>query len=209
MANYNLDVTNQFAVEKLAALDPKIMAENSNTVYDKETATFKVPHLGKIYQVSYPGGEVTIDNENSEISLHTKILILHYLTFSKGVPLTKQEITYKELPNGSIYIDPFTKRTIKPMLDNFGQRTGEFLELAKRLGGEESTYGDISVTIKVFPNVPITYVIWEGDDEFPASGNILFDGSASYYLPTEDYAFVTSMVIWALKGMADKKAEKG
>lgn len=201
MANYNLDVTYKFAVEKFSSLDPQIMAENSNTIYETEERILRVNHMGKEYIVSYPQGDILLENSKNEISMHTKILILHYLSFAKGVPIQNKEITYKELPDGAIYIDPFTRRTIKPMLDNFGDKPLEFLKIAERLGGKKGNYGDVSVTINVFPNIPITYVIWEGDDEFPPSGNILFDSSAGYYLPTEDYALVTSMVIWAIKGI--------
>lgn len=198
MANYNLDVTYQIAVQAFSELDPKLISENSNTQWDSSNLTFRLNHIGQEYIVKYPEGDVLCVT-NKEISMHTKILILHYLTYAKGVPLQSKPISYKELPDGAIYIEPFTRRAIKPMLDNFGDNPEEFIETAQLLGGVSDKYGDFSFTINVFPNVPITYVIWAGDDEFPATGNILFDASASYYLPTEDYALVSSMVIWAIK----------
>lgn len=62
------------------------------------------------------------------------------------------------------------------------------VETAKALGGVETKYGDLSVTIPALPKIPITYIIWKGDDELPASSMLLFDASASHYLPTEDIA---------------------
>ncbi|MCL6560367.1 MAG: DUF3786 domain-containing protein, partial [Firmicutes bacterium] len=53
-----------------------------------------------------------------------------------------------------------------------------------------------------FPLVPVTYVLWLGDDEFPASGTVLFDSTASTHLATEDYAFIAGMGVFELKKAA-------
>ncbi|MDA8235439.1 MAG: DUF3786 domain-containing protein [Clostridia bacterium] len=204
MANYNLDKTLAVAQEKLKAKEPEIMAQLSSTEYNQDNKTFRVPFLGEEYLVQYPEGKVTLaGNETQEVSLQNQILILHYLVTASGQPIQNQYISFKELPDGAIYIDPFTKRTINPMLKLFGHDLDLFKTTAAKLGGEIKNLGHAGVTINVFPKVPITYVIWEGDDEFPASGNVLFDASAGSYLPTEDYAVVASQVIWTLKALSN------
>jgi len=176
------------------------MAGLSGTEYDQPNQTIKVAFMGQEYLVKHPEGTVYLaGKETKEVPLQNQILILHYLVTASGEPVKGQYISFKELPDGAIYIEPFTKRTIIPMLKLFAERTSHFKELAVQLGGVEQKLGDVSVTINVFPRVPITYVIWEGDDEFPANGNVLFDASAGSYLPTEDYAVVASQVIWELK----------
>jgi hypothetical protein len=45
----------------------------------------------------------------------------------------------------------------------------------------------------------VTFVLWGGDDEFPPSGNILFDSSAPQFLPTEDFAVLASLLVAELK----------
>ena len=49
-----------------------------------------------------------------------------------------------------------------------------------------------------FPRVPITLVLWRGDDEFPPDGNILFDRSISDYLTTEDVNVLCETIAWTL-----------
>jgi len=44
--------------------------------------------------------------------------------------------------------------------------------------------------------------LWEGDEEFPPSGNILFDASAGSHFATEDFAVLASVVVYALKNAA-------
>jgi hypothetical protein len=120
------------------------------------------------------------------------------------VSLNGQFISYKELPGGGIYIQPFTNRAIRPMVQFFGQQPKRLLDVAERIGGIPEKHGDAGVTLTAFPKVPVTLVIWGADDEFPASGNILFDSSASKFLPTEDYAVLASFVVMTLKKYAEE-----
>ena len=46
--------------------------------------------------------------------------------------------------------------------------------------------GDASFRIQVFPRLPMQYVLWEGDEEFSPSVQVLFDASVDHYLSLED-----------------------
>jgi len=200
-AYMNLDVTYKYAVEKLAMKEPQEMARNAGVEYNHEGRVFTVDYLAEKYNVSYPDGEVKLAQKHGEVDLTVKILILHYLFTANGAPLQNRWISFKELPDGAIYIEPFTRRAIKPLVNLFAERQEDLVRLAKKLGGREENLGDTSVTINVFPRVPVTYVIWGGDDEFPATGNILFDASSPNYLPTEDYAVISGLVVYKLGKM--------
>jgi len=54
------------------------------------------------------------------------------------------------------------------------------------------------VTINAFAHVPITLVLWKGDEELAPNGNILFDANISDYLSTEDVTVLTETIIWKL-----------
>lgn len=204
MANFNLDTTYKLACEKLSQKAPQEVAINSGSHYDERSKVFHVKYLNSIYEVTFPQGEVKLKDSDEEVNLSVQILILHYLINANGAPLQDKLISFKELPDGAIYIEPFTRRAINPMLKVFQNNFEDFVRLAEELGGSKSHLGDVSVTVYVFPNVPITYVMWAADDEFAASGNILFDASASNYLPTEDYALVSSLVIYKMCDMLKK-----
>jgi hypothetical protein len=54
------------------------------------------------------------------------------------------------------------------------------------------------VTINAFDRVPVTFVLWRGDEELSPNGNILFDANISDYLSTEDVTVLSETIIWKL-----------
>jgi hypothetical protein len=58
--------------------------------------------------------------------------------------------------------------------------------------------GDVGVKIQAFPFIPLALILWRGDAEFPAEGNLLFDDSIMEYLPVEDIVILAETVIWKL-----------
>lgn len=167
--------------------------------YDQENRLFTVPFLGTKYFVSFPDGEITSEKKGENVPMTYSVIILHYLINAGGCPLTGRYITFKELPGGSIYVEPFNNRAIRPLISFFGSSPHLLVEAGQRLGGVKAEAGDWAVTINVLPMVPITFVIWEGDQEFPPGGNILYDASAPYYLETEDYALLPGLTIFEMK----------
>lgn len=195
---YNLDETMQVARKEFAAKSALQMAANSGCLYDLEKNRFTVPFLGQNYAVTYPEGKVTYMQDQSEAPIITAILLLHYLLQATGVDMSNNWVSFKELQGGSIYIEPFQHRAIIPFVKKFGSRLQDFAQAAEKLGGTKADHGDLSYIIPVLPRVPLLYILWEGDDEFPPNGTILFDNYANAYLHTEDYAFIGGMTVGAL-----------
>ena len=155
-------------------------------------------YLNRSYQVALPDIETSLEDSEEAVPLKDKILILHYLTQAKGTPDSNKMITYKELPEGASYFPTFFKRTIKPLVNHFGQEPQRLMGAAEKLGGQKADYGDVAVTINAFSRVPITLVLWRGDEEFSPEGNILFDSTISDYLPTEDINVLCEIIVWRL-----------
>jgi hypothetical protein len=198
---YNLGVALEKAISELSAADPKIVCINSGVVYNREQDSYLLPYLNRKYFVNHSTGEVKSLLNGEGVSIHLQILFLHYLINASGTPLKGDWITFKELPGGQIYVEPYQNRTIKPFLKYFGNKPGQFEKIALSLEGKPAPIGDLCMVLRPFPRVPIAYVLWDGDEEFPPSANILFDASASAYLPTEDYALLPGLIIWEMAAL--------
>jgi len=155
-------------------------------------------YLNQSYQIVFPDINISLMDSKEEVPIRDKILILHYFTQARGTPITNKLTTFRELPEGAIYFATFTKRTIKPIIDYFGEEPERLIDAAEKLGGRKVDYGDVAVTINAFHYVPITLVLWQGDSEFEPSGSIIFDATISDYLPTEDIIVLCETISWKL-----------
>jgi hypothetical protein len=157
-----------------------------------------VEYLNQSYQVTLPDIQISVVGSEAEVTLKDKILILHYLTLAKGIPIANRLIAFKELPEGANYFPTFSKRSIEPLIAHFGQQPYLLIDAAGKLGGSKVDYGDAAVTINAFSRVPVTLVLWQGDEEFPPRGNILFDATISDYLSTYDIIVLCETITWKL-----------
>ena len=157
-----------------------------------------INYLNQPYHITLPDVEILLEDSNVEVPLKDKILILHYFTLAKDTPATGILITYKQLPGGISYFPAFSQRAIAPFVNHFGKNPELLIKAAAKLGGREADYGDVSVTVNAFDHVPITLVLWRGDEELAPNGNILFDANISDYLSTEDVTVLCETIIWKL-----------
>jgi len=200
-AEYGYQFAYKLACDQLAAIDnieQQCLKSGAQYQIEDSKIVITTKYLNQSYIVSLPDVEISPMNSEEAIPLRDKILILHYLAQAKGTPLANKVISYKELPEGSNYFPTFSKRAIKPVLDHFGTEPERLIDVAAELGGYQADYGDVAVTINAFPHVPITFVLWQGDEEFPPGGNVLFDSTIPDYLSTEDINILCEAIAWRL-----------
>ena len=201
MALVNLNPAHDKAKVEFSRSVPDKMAENSGVKYHSDSCTFKISFLGRDYTVSHPDGNVE-SVDGGSVPLENKVCILHYLTNASGAGVMGKHISFSELPSGFIYVTPFTNRCIRPLVSIFGRDPQKLIEAGEMLGGTREKLGDYAVTVPVFSKIPVTFVLWEGDDEFPPGGNVVFDASAPEHLETEDYALLPGLAVFTMKKLA-------
>ena len=191
----------KLACEALISADIKERAEKSGATFKTGKSgshLITLTFLNRLCQITFPDIEVTYQESDEEVPLWSKILILHYLVKSEGLPLTGKWINFKQVPSGSIYYPAFVKRSQKPLCDFFSDRLDLLERAAHNLGGEETHYGDRAVMIPALPRVPVVFVFWSGDEEFQSEAHILFDSTVSSYLSTEDVAVLSQQTVFSL-----------
>jgi hypothetical protein len=184
------------AKQDLRGRDPMMTAALSGATYDKLTATggrFGLKLWEEEYVVDYPEALV-LEKSGREPSTFIQILILHYLINADGTPSADKWISFRELPGGRGFAPAFQQRASQPLARAFGHDAEGFSEVAEASGGERLTFGSVSFLFRIFPRQWVAVVLDLADEEFPAWVNILFDGAASHYLPTEDWALVGELL---------------
>jgi hypothetical protein len=173
---------------------------NSGCEYRRENGKeiVTVKYLGSLYDVVLPDIEIRPAGPADALPLREQVLVLHYMTSAKGTPPSGKLITFRELPEGVVYFPTFSKRTIKPLMDNFGHQPSKLFEVSKAFDGVPADYGDTAVTINAFSRVPLTIVLWHGDEEFTPEGSIVFNANITDYLSTEDITVISELITWKL-----------
>jgi hypothetical protein len=151
-----------------------------------------VPFFDETIHFNIPGFTFS-SSRGANVTLVAKIIILHYINTASGTPFAGEKIAYGDIPACMHYDPVFEKRVLKPLVRAFGYDRHAFLDAGRSLGAKEEGFGDASFTLFAFPKVPITFVLWEGDSEFPPSARALFDPSVTGYLPLEDIVVVSKL----------------
>ena len=187
----------QMACEQLAkTVDLKQQCLRSGVQWTLEDII--IEYLYQPYKITLPEIKISPVVGDGPLPIRDKLLILHYFLQAKGSPLSNHTITYKELADGIVYFPTFYQRAIKPLVTHFGREPQRLLDAARILGGHEADYGDTAVTINAFSRVPITLVLWKGDEELTPEGNIIFNSTIPDYLPTEDINVLCETIAWRL-----------
>jgi len=198
---YAYEQAYQLAGEQLARIeDLEQHCHKSDARYQVTDSrkVITVKFLNQSYQIILPDIDVSLVGGQEEVPIREKVLILHYFNLAKGTPMANRLITFRELPEGTVYAPTFAKRTVRPIMNYFNQEPDLLVEVAKKFGGYQVEYGDVAVAINAFSRVPVTIVLWRGDEEFAPQGNILFDASITDYLSTEDITVLCETLAWRL-----------
>ena len=104
-----------------------------------------------------------------------QLCILAYLISARELPLAGDLVRAESLPGGEFFFrGPHVLPTQK-LSEVFGSDPNLLYQGCQPFGAKKRDFGDSSVEVLVLPRVPLTFVIWAGDEEFDARASILFD----------------------------------
>ncbi|MCF8009810.1 MAG: DUF3786 domain-containing protein [Clostridiales bacterium] len=194
------------AVKKFMELDHKDIELRCGTVFDKHEQAFFLDYFGRKCKISWDG-MVTCDGE--EVDYNDRTIIMQYLCYCSGLPPRGKWISFLDLPGGDLHHGPFQKDGTIPLAKNFDNKLKEFESAALNLGGTSISPGDAGFYVPALPKLPMAVTLWEGDEEFPARANILFDSVAPNHLSTAAlWVLGIELVTKMLKGIDTKAAQE-
>lgn len=169
--------------------DPKLVAERSGSFYltvDPEHGEFRIPLWNVEHILPFP------ELIAKSLSIFQQTLLFYYLLTADGTPPSEKWVSFADLPDGRMYNAAFQGYTCNEAVKLFGNSLDVFRQACEKCGGIGEKIGDASYIFQALPRVPLMVTYWLGDDEFPSSCKILFDSSASHYLPIDGCALLGS-----------------
>ena len=189
------DPVDSFHWEKLLSLHPTDVCNRTEALYHPAHEGYVLP----VYHLRYlilPKIQRILrmewNDKTAEEEFHPffSLMVLVYLTEAKDSKPTHAWISEKDLLGGSTFFRGPHHLPVRALEDLYGKDPDAFLKASNRLGGREILYGDKGFALEVFPKVPLAYLLWKGDEEFPPRVSVLFDSTIQAHLPLD--------IIWCM-----------
>ena len=101
--------------------------------------------------------------------------------------------TVDRLKDTSPFSKAFQEGVTEPFSRMFSGYVKELSQACEKLGGKKLPWSDAGYELKAFDCIPVRFLFWEGDDEFPAQGNVLFDASATDFIHGESVVTIAAI----------------
>ncbi len=188
-----------FYRERFIASDPAEITARLGVPF--ENGAFTVTLLGTTYRISHPDCVFTADRENAlgVTSLTVQVLLLRLLLLGKPAPETEDFKSFSELPWGEVYQKPFSGRILNRAAFTFGTRLNDFRRAAEKLGGKPISQGDAAYEFSFTENYRLRLILWEADDEFPPSAQVLYSANFPLGFSADDRVIAAETLLNSLK----------
>lgn len=101
------------------------------------------------------------------------------------------------------------KRTVlKTLQETFSGHVEELRKACEKLRGKPLSQGDVGYQLSVYPFLDIAVYFWDGDDEFEAQANMLFDSNITDFLHEENVVCVAADAVYYLTEAAGLDAKE-
>lgn len=188
--------------------DPAEICARTGLRFDEETKEFYIRVMNKGYFISHPDFAIRKEDEgdhsyHSLLEFHkTRIFVLRFMIESKMMPSSGKYVTYRDIPNGDLYFRQFQGRCIFRLKFGYGFKLDKFEEGMKQMGGTPVKMGDVAYAFDILEGLSMIFILWEGDDEFEPSAQILFSDNFGTVFKAEDLAVAGDIAIGNLKALA-------
>ena len=113
----------------------------------------------------------------------------------------------KEIPNSMPYVGAFTTHTEVPLVRCVEPMRTSLATIMAALNGAiapPETGGDFAFVVYPLPKLALCYVIYEADEDFPASVTCLFSNNAERFLPVDGLADVGEYTSKKIMGLIER-----
>ena len=198
----------EHAWEVLARLDPEVVCRRAQVAFCPPAGHYVLRLFSERMLVSTKDRRISGSSPAAGVLLerlggHARLSSLWYLVGARDIPLSGRLVRPGDIGGGEIYERGTHVLPLDRIAHRYGSDACGFLARGRELGGEETEYGDASLSLFPFPRVSVVLLLWKNDPEFAARAGLLFDSSARFHLPVD---IVWSTAMMTLQGMLYEEA---
>lgn len=169
--------------------------------------SLRLRHFGRLLSVSRADGWITCLSDERPVSYNAWMNVFTLLYYSKPTAkLTGEWVSFEMLRDASPFAAAFCKGILLPLADLFCGREDLLRPAVETLGGAQAARN--SYWLPAFACIPVRLNFWDGDDEFPAQANLLFDRSAVDFIHVESVVTIASEAVSLLADAAGLEKDR-
>lgn len=180
------------------ALNPQeVLSRLPDTQWDGAEFTLRL--LGREFAIAHPGYAIRALDGGAVPPLPTQTFLLRYLLEGKNIKWNGQWKTFREMPWGEMYIQPYTGRVLTRAAFTFGTRIDAFRKAAERMNAVKLPHGDAGYQFELVHGYQMQILVWEGDEEFPPNAQVLYSDNFETGFAPEDRVVAGDILISTIK----------
>ena len=199
-------MSNEGLWEQLEKLDCAKTAQRAKCEYLSDKQCYIIKLSNTDYKVDLSDKKIYPHHKDSSEEPATfieELCLLAYLINAKEIPLANKLVKGETLPGGQFFFRGVHKLPIEKLEKAFGVHPQTLLDVSEKFNAQKCEYGDASISLYLLPRLPLTIVIWRGDEEFEARASILFDQTAASHMPLDALLASVNLVVDGLIKASD------
>jgi len=171
-------------------LTPDEVCSRVDVTFNEDTGQYSIISFGQTMSVDKERRRVFSDTEEGRSLLRYTdyffdLSILWYLIGAQKIPLSGKLVKPSELEGGQIFVKGTHVLPLDAIAAKYNGK-GDFLfQKSSLFGAKKLPMGDVAVEFRAFPKIPITIILWFGDEEFPPEAQLLLDSTCTSHISTD------------------------
>lgn len=170
---------------------------------DADQEALYITYFSHILRIDRKTGVITYKNgddlKGQRPGFGPTMTIYNTFHYSQPHPVSSGRLVpFREVKRVYPFEKAYRNTIIRELQDTFSGHVKEMAEACERLGGIPMPQGDVGYILPVFPFLNIAVLFWDGDEEFSAQANMLFDSNITDFMHEENVVGVASDAVYYL-----------
>lgn len=154
------------------------------------------------------GGICEVENPKRVLGFDTCITIYNLFHYAIDRPVASGKmVPFREVKRVYPFEAAYRKTILKRFQEQFNGHVDALRSACEKLGGIDLGKSDAGYLLSVFPFLNIAVFFWDGDEEFEAQANLLFDSNITDFVHEENVVGIAAEAVYYLTEAAGMQAE--